>query len=72
MPGDVRNDLYLTIEQGVFERGGKVRLLIVLIVRTGFSLMYVVSMYVFIKCRATIIEAVIIGFLTKLMLRRVL
>ena len=26
MPGDVRNDLYLTIEQGVFERGGKVRL----------------------------------------------
>ena len=24
MPGDVRNDLYLTIEQGVFERGGKV------------------------------------------------
>ena len=45
MPGDVRNDLYLTIEQGVFERGGKVRLLIlpwvrlftVLMVRTGFS-----------------------------------
>jgi hypothetical protein len=25
MPGDVRNDLYLTIEQGVFERSGKVR-----------------------------------------------
>ncbi len=25
LPGDVRNDLYLTIEQGVFERTGKVR-----------------------------------------------
>lgn len=23
MPGDVRNDLYLTLEKGEFERGGK-------------------------------------------------
>ena len=31
MPGDVRNDLYLTIEQGVFERGGKVRVTFIIL-----------------------------------------
>ena len=25
LPGDVRNDLYLTLEQGYFERGGKAK-----------------------------------------------